>query len=237
MQTGKNKRGYTSVGKELFYHDTQRMAANRRANLAKKKAKTIRPASAKMPRSYEEGPLGPSIEDHARIEAGHCNGFSYAFPKGYYVPLRNADTKDGKSIAHTIYGERPKRKVPVRYRNERMYLKKHGDMSQNIPLRSTRAREDPDKHMIGSLQVAANLDRYLGSDYYVSLYKRLEDERAAIVHKPDFMDPENPPRDIMDKGVHKSKEYFAPVHKNFPTTYKKEYLEPDGQPVCPDRAG
>ena len=82
-----------------------------------------------MPRSYYDANNGPLVEEHARAEASKCNGASYAFPKGFYVPLRNADTKDGQSIANTIYGQRPARKGPIHYRNPRMLLKKHGDMS------------------------------------------------------------------------------------------------------------
>ena len=57
-----------------------------------------------------------------------CDGLSYALPKGYYVPLRNAHTKNGKSLANTVFGTRPKA-VDVKYRNPRMYLQKHGDRS------------------------------------------------------------------------------------------------------------
>ena len=95
MQTGNNKRGYTAVGKELFYHDTERMTAIRKANLAKKKPKRPTSAAVKIPRSYIVGPDGPSVQDHSEWLAGHCNGHKYAYPKGFYVPLRTADTKDG----------------------------------------------------------------------------------------------------------------------------------------------
>ena len=129
------------------------MQINRQSNLAKKeaKAKKARPGSVRMPRSYYDSNNGPLIEDHARAEASKCNGLSYAFPKGYYVPLRNADTKDGKSVAHTIYGEKPPKKGPIHYRNPRMNLKKHGDMSQRLAIRSKLARENPQKYKLGSL--------------------------------------------------------------------------------------
>ena len=54
------------------------------------------------------------------------------------------------------------------------------------------------------------LDRYLGSDVYVEMYKVIEANRAAIDYRPKF-NPENPPRDVMDKGVHRARLFGADV--------------------------
>ena len=66
------------------------------------------------------------VVEHAGHEAGMCDGLSYALPKGFYVPLRNAHTKNGKSMASNVYGSKPN-PLNVKYRNPRMYIQKHGD--------------------------------------------------------------------------------------------------------------
>ena len=58
-----------------------------------------------------------------------CLGLTYALPKGTYIPLRNATTKNGKSQAQSVFGGIIPKTKNVKYRNPKMYIKKSGDMS------------------------------------------------------------------------------------------------------------
>jgi len=93
-----------------------------------------------------------------------CEGLTYAFPKGVYIPLRNATTKDGKSLAQSVFGGANPKAKNVKYRNPKSYMKKSGDMSQKFSLRSKQMMKDP---IFESMKKAYTTDRYYGSDYYV----------------------------------------------------------------------
>ena len=76
------------------------------------------------------------IHDYYQDEFKQCQGLTYALPKGVYIPLRNGTTKNGKSLAQSVYGGASAKARNVLYRNPKMYIKKSGDMSQKYALRS-----------------------------------------------------------------------------------------------------
>ena len=100
-----------------------------------------------------------------------CEGLTYAFPKGVYIPLRNSTTKDGKSMAQSVFGGANPKVKHVKYRNPKSYIKKSGDMSQKFSLRSKQMMNDP---IFESVKKGYTTDRYFGSDYYVRQYGALE---------------------------------------------------------------
>ena len=102
-------------------------------------------------------------------------------PKGMYIPLRNSTSKDGKSLAQSVFGGANPKAKEVRYRNPKIYIKKSGDMSQKFALRSKQQMKDPifERAKKG---YTTNPDRYFGSDYYVRQFDELEKQRWAIKH-------------------------------------------------------
>ena len=122
---------------------------------------------------------GPTIYDY-QDEEKLCGGLKYTLPKDFYVPLRNANTKDGRSQAQTIYGSAKPSTKKVHYRNPKMYIKKSGDMSQRFALRSKQDLSDP----VFERARAGNVDRYYGSDYYQRMYGALEMTSWACKYRP-----------------------------------------------------
>lgn len=91
----------------------------------------------------------PIIIDH-NDEA--YDGLTYTYPKSFYCPLRSSGKVD-KSEAQSVFGG--KKPETIQLRNPKSYIKKHGNMSQKIPLRHT---DIPDH------------ERYLGTDCYADMY-------------------------------------------------------------------
>ena len=100
-----NKRGYSAVGKTIFGVDTEKLTAIRKANIAAaSKAKGGRQCqsaanhrkSTRWPRNWMESgqAQGPAVYDY-QDEEKLCAGLKYTLPKDSYVPLRNANTKNG----------------------------------------------------------------------------------------------------------------------------------------------
>ena len=136
-----------------------------------------------MPRYRNDGdPAQPGdiIHDYYADEYQMCNGLSYALPKGMYIPLRNATTKDGKSQAQSVFGGTIPKTKNVHYRNPKMYIKKSGDMSQKYALRSKQQPVDPIFERAKAGYTAEN--RYFGSDYYVRQFGALELQAYAVKH-------------------------------------------------------
>ena len=105
-------------------------------------------------------------------------------------------------------------------------------MSQKFALRSTQMIKDPifDRAAQGYTD-----DRYFGSDYYVRQYGALEIQAYAVKHPQPPSSKgyiERPPKG--DENA-KSKRYAE--LKQYPTTYKEEYLEPRTHHVENDFAG
>ena len=69
-------------------------------------------------------------------------------------------------------------------RNPKSYIKKHGDMSQRIPLRKapTGAEKIADCAAQGCLQLNAHatVDRYYGAQYYTNIYDGLEHKQKTL---------------------------------------------------------
>ena len=157
-----------------------------------------------------------------------CRGLTYTHPKGVYIPLRNSTTKNGKSLAPSIYGGANPKSKNVKYRNPKMYIKKSGDMSQRYALRSKQMDQDP---IFKQAMQGYRADRYFGSDYYVRQYGALELQKYAIKDpQPSIASKgqiERPPKGA--ENATKPRPEAGPF-KAYPTTYKQEYLEPAGHP-------
>ena len=175
------KRGYSSVGKNIFAYDTELLKQMREKNAAKKRKEIKRAQSAKArsaaqqvdnrPRYRNDGdPAQPGdiIHDYYADEFKQGEGLTYTHPKGVYIPLRNATTKNGKSQAQSVFGGANPRVKDVRYRNPKMYIKKSGDMSQKYALRSKMMAQDP---IFKKAKEGYTVDRYYGSDFYVKQYE------------------------------------------------------------------
>ena len=236
-----HKRGYSSVGKNIFAMDTEQLRKMREANKKKlaaqrkQRPQSAAQASSQQPRYRNDGdPSQPGdiIHDYYQDEFKQYQGLTYALPQGVYIPLRNATTKNGKSLAQSIYGGATKKAKDVRYRNPKMYMKKSGDMSQKYALRSKQMAKDP---IFDKAKQGYTTDRYFGSDYYTRQYGALEVQAISIKHPQPACSKgliERPP-----KGAEQIKSKRFTELKNYPTTYKQEYLEPKTHNVESDFAG
>mmetsp|Transcript_7785 Transcript_7785/g.9388 ORF Transcript_7785/g.9388 Transcript_7785/m.9388 type:complete len:123 (-) Transcript_7785:311-679(-) len=116
-------------------------AAKKQKELKNKRAQSAKTKSSidSRPRYRNDGdPAQPGdiIHDYYADEFKTTEGLTYTLPRGVYIPLRNATTKNGKSLAPSVFGGANPKAKDVKYRNPKSYLKKSGDMSQRFALRS-----------------------------------------------------------------------------------------------------